>query len=158
MNELKMPGMKSDASDSPLRRFLPAVLSIADDRMAHRRKLHSDLILQPRHQGNSDKRSASKRPFDGILKFSTSRPAVALCSQPLQHSFAPEVVNERPLLHAEMPANYCKILSYRSMTEKLSHEYVSIPLGFCKEQNPGTETIDAMYHKGSLHLGFQFCG
>jgi hypothetical protein len=34
MNELKMPGMKSDASDSPLRRFRRVVLSVANDRVA----------------------------------------------------------------------------------------------------------------------------
>jgi len=44
------------------------------------------------------------------------------------------------------------------MAEKLSNECVSIRLGFCKEQNPGRETIDAMYDKGSLSLRFQFCG
>jgi len=36
MNELKMPCMKSDASDSPLRRFRLVVLSVADDRVADR--------------------------------------------------------------------------------------------------------------------------
>jgi len=36
MNELKMPSMKSDASDSPLRRFRLVVLSVANDRVADR--------------------------------------------------------------------------------------------------------------------------
>jgi hypothetical protein len=36
MNELKMPCMKSDASNSPLRRFGPVILSVADDRVADR--------------------------------------------------------------------------------------------------------------------------
>jgi len=36
MNELKMPCMKSDASNSPFRRFRQAVLSVADDRVADR--------------------------------------------------------------------------------------------------------------------------
>jgi hypothetical protein len=67
-------------------------------------------------------------------------------------------VNECPFFGAEIPANYCEILSHRSMAEKLSNECVSIRLGFCKEQNPGRETIDAMYDEGSLSLRFQFCG
>jgi hypothetical protein len=36
MNELKMPCMKSDASNSPLQRFRWVVLSVADDRVADR--------------------------------------------------------------------------------------------------------------------------
>jgi len=36
MDELKMPCMKSDTSDSPLRRFRLVVLSVADDRVADR--------------------------------------------------------------------------------------------------------------------------
>ena len=59
-------------------------------------------------------------------------------------------MNESPLFGAEMPANYGEILPHRSMAEKLSNECVSIRLGFCKEQDPGRETIDAMYDKGSL--------
>jgi hypothetical protein len=36
MSELKMPGMKGDASDSSLQRFRLMVLSVTDDRMADR--------------------------------------------------------------------------------------------------------------------------
>ncbi len=158
MNKLKMPCMKSDASDSPLRSFLPGVLSVADDRMADRSKLHPDLVLQSRHQRNSYERSAPKTPFDGIAKFSTSCPGIVLGGQPLKHSFASRVVNQRPLIQAEMAANHGKILPYRSMAEKLSDECVSILLGLCKEQNSGTETIDAMYHIGPLSLRSQFRG
>jgi len=45
MTELKMSGMKSDASNSPLQRLRRVVLSVADDRVADRRKLHAYLIL-----------------------------------------------------------------------------------------------------------------
>ena len=83
---------------------------------------------------------------------------VALGGQPLKHSFPSKVVNERPFFGAEMSANYREILPYRSMAEKLSNECVSIRLGFCKEQNPGRKTIDAMYDKGPLSLRFQLCG
>ena len=54
MNELKMRCVKSDAGDSPLRRFRRVVFSVADHRVADRRKLHSDLILQSRHQRHSN--------------------------------------------------------------------------------------------------------
>jgi hypothetical protein len=67
-------------------------------------------------------------------------------------------VNERPFLGAETPANYREILPHWSMAEKLSNECISIWLSFCKEQNPGRKTIDAMYDKGSLSLQFKFCG
>ena len=158
MNELKMSCMKSDASNSPFRRFRQAVLSVADDRVADRGKLHSDLILQSRHQRNSDQRSGPKRALDGVPEFSPGRFGVAVRGQPLKHSFSSKVVNERPFFGGQMPANYCQILSHRSMAEKLSNECVSIRFGFCKEQSPGRETIDAMYDKGSLSLRFQFCG
>jgi len=36
MNELKMRCMKSDVSDSPLRRFRQVVLSVAEDSVADR--------------------------------------------------------------------------------------------------------------------------
>ena len=158
MNELKMHCMKRDASNSPLRRFRYVVFSIADDRVADRRKLHSDLILQSRHQRNSDQRSGAKTAFDAIPKFSTSRLGVALRGQPLKHSFSSKVVNERPFLDAEMSAHDREILPHRSVAEKLSNQRLSIRLGFCKEQNPGRKTIDAMHHKGSLSPRFQFRG
>ena len=54
MSELKMPRMKGDAGNSPLQCFRRVVFSVADDGMADRRKLHSDLILQSRHQRHSN--------------------------------------------------------------------------------------------------------
>jgi hypothetical protein len=51
-----------------------------------------------------------------------------------------------------MSANYCKILPHRSVAEKLSNERVSIWPCFCKEQDSGRVTIDAMYDKGPLPL------
>jgi len=45
MNELKVRCVESDASDSLFKRFRWIVLSVADDRVADRRKLHTDLIL-----------------------------------------------------------------------------------------------------------------
>jgi hypothetical protein len=63
-----------------------------------------------------------------------------------------KVVNERPFFYGEMSANYCEILPHRSVAEKLSNERVSIRAGFCKEQDPGRVTIDAMYDKGPLSL------
>jgi hypothetical protein len=67
-------------------------------------------------------------------------------------------VNERPFFGVDMPANHREILPHRSMAEKLSNECVSILLGFCKKQNPGRKTIDAMYDKRPLSLRLQFCG
>ena len=57
-----------------------------------------------------------------------------------------------------MPAHYGQILPHRKMAEKLLHECVSIRPGFCKEQSPGRETIDAMHNESSLSPRFQFCG
>jgi hypothetical protein len=158
MNELKMRCVKSDASNSPLRRFRQVVFSVTHDRVTGRCKLHSDLILQSRDQGNSDERSAQERAFDGISQLGTSRLGVALGAQPLKHPFPPKVMHEVPFLGAETPANYREILPHRSVAEKLSNERIPIRFSFRKEQNPGSKTIDTMYDKGSLSLQFQFCG
>lgn len=70
----------------------------------------------------------------------------------LKHSFLSKVVNERPFFDAEMPANDCEILPHRSVAEKLLNQCVSIRPGFCKEQDPGSVTIDAMHDKSPLSL------
>lgn len=150
--------MQSNASDATLRCFPRAVLSVANHRVVDGRKLHANLILQSCHQGNADERSGAKRAFEGIPKLSASRCRVALRGQPLEHSFSPKVVNQRSFFSAEMPANNGEILPQRSMSEKLPNQRVSILLGFCKEENPRRETINAMYNKGPLSLRFQFCG
>lgn len=110
-----MGGMEGDASDATLLHLLVAVLSVADDRAANRRKLRTNLILQSRHQGNPHQGSSPKRALDGIPKFSTSRSRVALSGQPLKLSISSKVVNERPFLRIEMPSDYRKILPHRSM-------------------------------------------
>jgi hypothetical protein len=157
MSELKMPRMKGDAGNSSLQCFRRVVFSVADDGMADRRKLHSDLILQSRHQRNSDERCGAKTPFDEILKFGTSDLRAAPGGQPLKHSFSPKVVNERAFFVAEMSANHCEVLPHRTMAEKLFNEFIPIPFGFREEQNPGGKTIDAMYDKCPLSPQFQFC-
>lgn len=72
MDKLKTRGMKSNAGNERLRRFRPVVFSIADNRVAHRRKLRSDLILQTCYQLHPDERSIRKQAFHGISQFGTS--------------------------------------------------------------------------------------
>jgi hypothetical protein len=158
MNELEMRCVKSDPCNSSLQRFLQVVFSVTDDRVADRRKLHPDLILQSRHQGNSDERSAQKRALDGVSKLGASRFGVALGAQPLQHSFTPKVVYELPFFGAETPANHREVLSHWSMGQKLPDQRISIRFSFRKEQNAGRKTIDAMYDEGPLSLPLQFRG
>jgi len=74
MDKLKMSCMKSNASNQMFRRFRRVIFSIADNRVAHRRKLCPDLILQSCDQLNPDERSIRNKAFDGISKFGTSRP------------------------------------------------------------------------------------
>jgi hypothetical protein len=133
------------------------VFPIADDRVAHRRKLRSDLILQSRHQLNPDERSIRKKAFNGIAKFGTSRLGVSRRAQLLKHSVTPKIVDERPCLDVDTAAQYRKILSYWRMVEKLTHEHISIRIGLRKQQNPGSKTIDAMHDQGSLSLQLKFC-
>jgi len=126
MNELKMHCVKSDAGNSPLRRFRQVVFSVAHDRVSDRRKLHTDLILQSRRQRNSNQRCAEKRAFDRISKFGTSRFGVGLGAQLLEHSVTPKVMYELRLAGAEAPANHREILPQWSMAEKLPNEYIPI--------------------------------
>ena len=158
MDKLKMRGMKSNASNQRLRRFRPVVFSIADNRVAHRRKLRSDLILQSCYQLNPDERSLRKKAFDGISKFGTSRLRVFRRAQLLKHSFPSKIVHELPCVHAETAAQYREISPYGSMVEKLSHQRISIRTGLGKQQGPGGKTIDAMYDQGPLSLQLEFCG
>ena len=101
---------RATRSNMSLRRLFGMVLSVADDWMAERRKLHPDLVLQPRHQRDSDKRSAAQQALDRIAKFSTGCFRVALRGQFLEHSFLPKMVNERASLSLRCPrttARYC---------------------------------------------------
>jgi len=93
MDKLKMRGMKSNPSDELLRRFRPVVFSVTDNRVAHRGKLHPDLILQSRHQLNPDERSIRELAFDGISEFGTSCLGVFRRAQLLIHSFTPKIVH-----------------------------------------------------------------
>ena len=150
--------VKSDARNSPLRRFRQVVFPVTHNWVADRRKLHANLILQSRHQRNPDQRSAQKRAFDRVSKFGASRFGVALRAQRLQHSFTPKVVYELPFPGAEPSANYREILPDWSMGEKLPDQCISIRFSLRKKQNPGCKPIDAMYDKGPLSLPFQLGG
>ena len=147
-----MRGMQSDARYAALQRLLGMVLSVADDWMAERRKLHPYLILQSCHQGNSDKRSAAQKAFDRIAKFRTGCFRVALLGQLLEYSFLPKVVNERALFVLEVPPHDCEVLPDRSMFEKLANQRLAVRPGLGKQQDPGRVAIDAMYDKGPLPL------
>src|SRR5256885_9575139 len=46
----------------------------------------------------------------------------SLFAQFLKHSFTSKIVNERPFLGAETPAEYREVLPHRSMAEKLLNE------------------------------------
>jgi hypothetical protein len=157
MDKLKIRGMKSNASNERLRRFRSVVFSIAHNRVAHRRKLRSDLILQSCHQLNPDERSVRKKAFDGISKFGTSCLRVSRRAQLLKHSFPSKMVHERSCLDAETAAQYREIPPYGSMVKKLSHQRISIRTGLRKQQSPGGKTIDAMHDQGSLSFQLEFC-
>jgi len=119
------------------------VFSIADNRVAHRRKLRSDLILQSCHQLNPDERSIRKKAFDGISKFATSRVGVSRRAQPLKHSFTSKIVHERPCLNVETAAQHREILPYGSMVEELSHQRISIRTGLRKTAEPQRQNAGA---------------
>ena len=149
-----MRSMQSDARNTPLRRLFGMVLSVADDLMAERRKLHPDLILQPCHQRDPDKRSAAQKAFDRVAKFSTGCFRVALPGQSLEHPFLPKMVNQSAFFGLEVPAHDCEILPYRSMFEKLPDQRLAIRPGLGKQQDSRCVSINTMYDEGPLSLLF----
>src|SRR5208283_1328276 len=148
--------VESYARDTALGSLFGMVLSVADDGMAERRKLHADLILQSGHQRNPYKRSAAQKALDRIAKFRTGCFRVALLGQLLEHSFLAKVVNEHAVfvLVLEVSAHDGEILPYRSMFEKLAHQRLAIGPGLGKEQDAGCVAIDAMDDEGALSLMF----
>jgi len=66
-------------------------------------------------------------------------------------------MHERPCLTAETAAQNREIFPYGSMSEKLSHQRISIRTGLGKQQSSGSKPIDAMHDQGSLSLQFEFC-
>jgi len=145
MNELEMRGMKCDAGDPLLRSLRRAIFPVADDRVANRRELHPDLILQSRHQGHANQRSLFERAFHNITKLRASAFAVGLRGQLLKHSFSSKVMNERPFFLRQVASNDCQIFPHGGMGEKLSNECVPIRRGLRKEKDSGREPVHPMY-------------
>ena len=145
MDKLKIRGMKGNTSNEWLRRFRRVVFSVADNRVADRRKLGANLILQSCHQFNPDERSIRKKAFHGISKLGAGRFGVSRGAHLLRHSFTSKIVHQGPTFNVETAAQYREILSYGSMGEKLSYQRVSIRTGFRKHQSPRSKTIDAMH-------------
>ena len=158
VNELQVGCMKSDASDSRLRRFGWRILPVADHRMSERCKLDSDLILQSGQQRNPDERRAVKWAFDRIAQLSAGRFRISWRAQFLKHSFAAKVVNKRPFFDRNVTANHGEILPHGSVRKKLLNQCVAISIGFCKKQYSGSKAINAVHDKGPLSLRFQVYG
>src|ERR1700730_2045519 len=126
MDKLKMRGMKSNALNQLLRRFRRMIFSVPDYRVARRRKLHSNLILESCHQLNPYERSVRKKAFDGIPEFGASGFRVIHGAQLLKHSFTSKTVDEPSSLSGETPAHGRDILPHGSVGEKLPHQRGSI--------------------------------
>src|SRR6266404_5946639 len=155
MDKLKMRGMKRNPLNQLLRRFLRVIFSVPDYRMARRRKLHADLILESCHQLNPHERSIRKKAFDGIPEFGASSFRIFHGAQLLIHSFTPKIVDERSSLSGETAAHDREILPHGSVSEKLPHQRGSIRRSLGKKQSPRRKSIDAMYDQRSLLLQFE---
>jgi hypothetical protein len=141
MDKLKMRGMKSNALNQLLRRFRWVIFSVPDYRVARRRKLHADLILESCHQLNPYERSIRKKAFDGIPEFGASGFRVFHGAQLLIHSFTSKIVDERSSLSGETAAHDRKILPHRSVGEKLPHQRGSIRRSLGKKQSPRRKSM-----------------
>src|SRR5258706_11682813 len=155
MDKLKMRGMKSNPLNQFLRRFRRMIFSVPDYRMARRRKLHADLILESCHQLNPYERSIRKKAFDGIPEFGASGFRIFHSAQLLIHSFTPKIMDERSSLTGETAAHDRKILPHRSVGEKLPHQRSPVRRSLGKEQSPRSKAIDAMYDQRLLLFQFE---
>src|ERR1700676_3831026 len=158
MDKLKMRGMKSNALNQLLRRFRWVIFSVTDYRMARRRKLHANLILESCHQLNPYQRSIRKKAFDGIPEFGASGFRVFHGAQLLKHSFSSKIVDERSSLSGETAAHDREILPQGSVGEKLPHQRGAIRRSLGKKQCPRSKAINAMYDQRLLLLQFETCG
>lgn len=57
-----------------------------------------------------------------------------------------------------MPAHHGQIPPYWSVTEKLPDQMIPVGFGFCKQQKPGSETINTVDYKGFLPAFPQLVG
>jgi len=158
MHEFQMRSMKSDAVNERLRRFFPAIFSIADYGMAQRQKLRSNLILQSGYEFNPHQSRIRKKAFNRISEFSARGLGIFCRAQLLIHSFAPKIMRQRCLLNSDPPAHRCKVLPDGGMGEELPHQSLAIGRGLRKEQRAGGKTIDAMHDEGALLFPFQSIG
>jgi hypothetical protein len=95
-----------------------------------------DLVLQSRHQLDTEQGRSRKFALHGIPQLGARRLRIALRTQLLMHAFAPQIMHERPRLFAESSAHYREILPHRGMGEKLSHQLIAVRAGLGKQQNP----------------------
>ena len=91
------------------------VLSIPNYRMAERRKLHSDLILQSCNQLDPDERSVGKKALDRVPKFGTRGFGIFRRAQLLIHSFTSKIMHQRLRLGVETAAQCRHVLPHRSV-------------------------------------------
>ena len=158
MDELKMRGMKGNAVDELLRRFFRMVFPVANDGMADRRKLRTDLVLQSSDQFNSNERRIRKNTLNGVSKLRMSSRGIARRAQLLVHSFSPKIVHESPCLISEVSAHDREVFSYRGMLEELLYERFPIRIGLGKEENSGSKAIYSMHNQCSLPFALEFRG
>lgn len=138
--------------DATLLRLRWRIFSVAYDGVADGCKLHPNLVLQSCHKHNSHQGSRPERPLDAIPQLGARGVTVFGRSQLLEHPFTPKVVNKRSFFRIEIAADDSQVFPNRSMREKLPNERIPISLSFCEEQDPGSETINAMDNKGPLPL------
>lgn len=155
MNKLQVRGMQRHAVNQGLFRLFAVVFSVADKRMSDGRKLRPDLVLQSRLQFHADQRCAGKSAFHTVAKFSARGFRVSRRPLLLKHTFAAEVMDQRPFRIVQASAHHGLIFSYRRMCQKLPDQRIAIVIGFGEQQNAGSKPVNAMHNQRALPFRLQ---
>ena len=126
--------------------------------MSNGGKLHANLVLQSCGQRDKRQRCSAERLPHGIPQLGAIGLRITLLAQILKHSLFSKVVNERALRGVEASANHRKILANRSVPQELANERLTVWLSPGKEQNPGSEAIDAMDDECALPFRAELIG
>jgi hypothetical protein len=152
MNKTKMEGMQAKPAKWVL---CAAVGSITDDRMSHLRQVNSNLIFAPRLQGHFKNGEITQAAQNAIVGYCTLSPLCILSRVHPERFVLRQMALDRSLVFAHDTLYNRPIFSLDIVCAEYILQQGFHMLGFCKNQNPACEFIEAV-HDEKLLAGFAF--